>query len=98
MKTSFQRLQAIVARDYKLDIEKVTPETSLDALGIDSLGVAEMLFNIEDEFQVSLPAEPVQGLATVGDVARFIDGLIAERPKTLIAAVPGSQGETPIAT
>ena len=54
----------------------ITPDAALDSLGIDSLGVAELLFNIEDEFKISVPAEPVQ-LASVGDVARFIDGLIA---------------------
>jgi acyl carrier protein len=80
MKTTFQRLQAIVAKDYTLEIETITADSSLESLGIDSLGVAELLFNIEDEFGVSLPVEPVHDLATVGDVAQFIDTLIAAQP------------------
>jgi acyl carrier protein len=80
MTNTFQRLQAIVAKDHKLDIDTVTAEASLESLGIDSLGVAELLFNIEDEFRVTLPVEPVDGLATFGDVARFIDTLIATQP------------------
>ena len=73
---TFEHLRRILLRDYPLDPAVITPDAALDSLGIDSLGVAELLFNIEDEFKISVPAEPVQ-LASVGDVARFIDGLIA---------------------
>ena len=73
---TFNQLRRILLRDYPLDPGVITPDATLDGLGIDSLGVAELLFNIEDEFKISVPAEPVQ-LASVGDVASFIDGLIA---------------------
>jgi acyl carrier protein len=98
MTTTFQRLQAIVAKDHKLDIDTVTADASLESLGIDSLGMAELLFNIEDEFRVTLPVEPVDGLATVGDVARFIDTLIAAQPAPSAGAAPISQpGAAPLA-
>ena len=77
--TTFDRLCAILMKDYKLEAGQLTPDAPLEALGIDSLGVADLLFNIEDEFSISLPPEPVQ-LLTVGDVARFIDELGA-RPQ-----------------
>ncbi len=78
MNTTFERLQAILVKDYKLDLGQVTLDAPLDALGIDSLGVADMLFNVEDEFHIVLPPEPVE-LPTIGDVVNFIDGLIATR-------------------
>lgn len=76
--TTFNRLCAILMKDYKLEAGQLTPDAPLEALGIDSLGVADLLFNIEDEFSISLPPEPVQ-LLTVGDVARFIDELVARQ-------------------
>jgi len=88
MTTTFDRLCAILVKDYKLEPGQLTPDTPLEALGIDSLGVADLLFNVEDEFRISLPPEPVQ-LLTIGDVARFIDGLVTvqhgpgEAPETL---------------
>jgi acyl carrier protein len=98
MKTTLQRLQAIVAKDHKLDIDIITADASLESLGIDSLGVAELLFNIEDEFRVRLPVEPVDGLTTVGDVARFIDTLIAAQPAlTPDAALVLPPGAAPLA-
>jgi acyl carrier protein len=53
--TTFDRLCAILMKDYKLEAGQLTPEAPLEALGIDSLGVADLLFNIEDAFGISLP-------------------------------------------
>ena len=74
--STFDRLCAILMKDYKLEPDQLTPDAPLEALGIDSLGVADLLFNVEDEFGISLPPEPVQ-LLTIGDVAQYIDQLMA---------------------
>ena len=76
MTTTLERLRALLVKDYRLAPESLTPDAPLDALGIDSLGVAELLFNIEDEFKLTLPPDPVQ-LTSVGDVVRYIDDLFA---------------------
>ncbi|MDB5842723.1 MAG: phosphopantetheine-binding protein [Polaromonas sp.] len=83
---TLDRLSAILMNDYKLEAGQLTPDAPLEALGIDSLGVADLLFNIEDEFGISLPPEPVQ-LLTLGDVVRFIDELVASQQAQ--AAAPG---------
>jgi acyl carrier protein len=84
---TLDRLSAILMKDYKLEARQLTPDAPLEALGIDSLGVADLLFNIEDEFGISLPPEPVQ-LLTLGDVVRFIDELVASQQAQ--AAAPGA--------
>jgi acyl carrier protein len=76
MTATLERLRAILIKDYALAPEALTLDAPLEGLGIDSLGVAELLFNVEDEFKVTLPPEPVQ-LATIGDVVRYIDDLVA---------------------
>lgn len=87
MTSTFDRLRAILARDYKLAPEALTLDTPLDSLGIDSLGVAELLFNVEDEFAIVLPPEQVQ-LPTLGAVVRFIDDLVAlKSTKATVAGV-----------
>ena len=78
MTSTFDRLSAILAKDYKLDAASINRDTPLESLGIDSLGVADMLFNVEDEFKITLSPEPVN-LVTVGDVAGYIDALIASQ-------------------
>jgi acyl carrier protein len=75
MNSTLDRLRVLLVKDYKLEPDLLTPDAPLEALGIDSLGVAELMFNIEDEFGVEIPGDPV-ALATVGDVVRYIDGLV----------------------
>ena len=76
MTNTFERLSAILIRDYPLDPAALTPDATLEGLGIDSLGVAELLFTVEDAFAIQLPPEPV-ALSTLGEVVAYIDGLIA---------------------
>ena len=76
MNTTIDRLRVLLVKDYKLDPATLLPDAPLEALGIDSLGVAELMFNIEDEFKVTIPGDPV-ALMTVGDVVRYIDDLVA---------------------
>jgi len=70
MTTTFEHLCAILVKDYTLDASLLTLDAPLEALGIDSLGVAELLFNVEDEFHITLSPDAVQ-LLTLGDVVQF---------------------------
>ncbi|MCJ7799763.1 MAG: acyl carrier protein [Polaromonas sp.] len=76
MTNTFEHLRAILIKDYKNDPHLLTLDAELEALGIDSLGVAELLFNVEDEFHITLSPDAVQ-LLTLGDVVHFIDELMA---------------------
>ena len=78
MTTTFDRLAALLVKNYQIDPDKLTPDAQLESLGIDSLGAAELLFAVEDEFGIRVSAEPVS-LPTVGDVVRYIDGLVASQ-------------------
>jgi len=75
MTSTFERLSAILAKDYKLSPERLTLDAPLEDLGIDSLATVELLWNIEDAFKIKLPSEPVN-LPTLGDVVRFVDELV----------------------
>ena len=70
-------LQTILVRDYKIPVEKIAPDAPLESLGIDSLGLLELMFTIEDRFEVKIPGDPPNNLVTVRDVVAYIDGLIA---------------------
>lgn len=89
MTTCFEPLRQLLAQDYKLAPDVLTLDAPLAALGIDSLGVAELLFNVEDQFHITLPAQPV-ALDTLGDVVRYIDALVLAQQA---GAAPAGQPE-----
>jgi acyl carrier protein len=74
--TTLERLSRILVQRYKLDPARLTPDQPLGSLGIDSLGMVEILFFIEEEFSVHLPSEGI-ALGTLGEAAKQIDELIA---------------------
>ena len=73
-----ERLVKILLKTYKLDPSTMKADMPLDELGIDSLGVGLMLFDIEDEFKLKFRRDPGP-LKTLGDVARYIDEVLAEQ-------------------
>ena len=78
MANTFGRLAKILEKSYKHDPSKLTPDTRLDELGVDSLGVGLMLFDAEDEFGIKFSRDPGP-LTTVGDVIAYIDAVISEQ-------------------
>ena len=79
--TTLERLSRILVQRYKLDPARLTPDQPLEQLGIDSLGMVEMLFFIEEEFRVQLPSEGIS-LGTLAEAAKYIDELAAKQKAT----------------
>ena len=73
--TTYDWLCALLIKEYNLAPESLSLDGPLEDLGVDSLGIAELLFNVEDAFGITLPPNPVQ-LPTLGDVVRYIDALV----------------------
>lgn len=62
----------------------VTEQSHLVAdLGIDSLGVMEVIADIEDKFKISIPDEALREVDTIGDVARAIETKLEEQGRLL---------------
>jgi len=78
MTTTFDRLIKILTKSYKLDPATVTPQLRLDEIGVDSLGVGLMLFDVEDEFQIKFERDPGP-LQTLADVVVYIDQVMSEQ-------------------
>jgi acyl carrier protein len=91
--TTLERLSRILVKNYKVDAARLTLDGPLEELGIDSLGMAELQFFIEDEFKVQLPFDPV-ALPTLGDAVRYIDSLLAAQH---VNATPATAGDAPAA-
>ncbi len=71
----------ILTKQARQKPAQVTRETTLESLGIDSLGMVEIIFSLEEEFNISIPeSDDIQhrfkGFATVADVIQLVDSLL----------------------
>ncbi|MHA7851088.1 acyl carrier protein [Roseovarius sp.] len=74
------RVIDIIAQQAVLDPSDVSPESTLEDLGIDSLGLVESIFAIEEEFDISVPFNanaPQESEFDISSVASIIDGIEA---------------------
>jgi acyl carrier protein len=85
--STLETLQDILIEEYDLTRERVAPDASLAALGVDSLDLLELMFKIEDRYQLAIRDDVPSDLATIQDVVCFIDRLLAAK-----ATPPGSSG------
>lgn len=80
--TTLQSVQAILKANFDLSPDVLQPDAKLEDLAIDSLSVVEVLFAVEDEFNVKVPSEPVASqlqMKTIGDLVAYVDKLMAEQ-------------------
>ncbi len=68
------RVIEIVCEQMGQSKDKVTEETSfINDLGADSLDTVELVMELEDEFDLSIPDEEAEKIRTVGDAIKYID-------------------------
>lgn len=69
----FERIQEIIADKLSLNAEDITLDSSfVDDLNADSLDIVELIMALEDELEMEIPDEDVEGFKTVGDVVRYV--------------------------
>jgi len=67
------KVKKIIAEKLDVDISDVVPEASLiDDLGADSLAIVELIMTMEEEFDIEVPDEDAEKLATVKDAVAYI--------------------------
>jgi acyl carrier protein len=61
-----------------------------DDLGLDSVAVIELLFEIEDRFKIQIPDQDLPGLSTVGSVAAYVQQRLSSSRSTPAKAKPAT--------
>ena len=72
----FEKLKEIIIDVLNVSEEDIKMETTfVDDLGADSLDIAELVMELEDEFEMEIPDEEAEKILTVGDALDYIDKL-----------------------
>jgi acyl carrier protein len=75
---TFQRIKKIVLEQIDIQENMLTPDATLEGLGLDSLDKVELMFSLEEEFKIKIPDREVT-IVTIHDVVNIIDKLTAEQ-------------------
>lgn len=79
------RVAQIIAEQAMVEVSEIKPETTLDDLGLDSLALVEVVFGIEEAFDISVPynandpSESDFDISNVGQIVAGVKKLIAEK-------------------
>ena len=68
----YEKLVSYAAKQLELNAEEITPDSTFESLGIDSLDIVEMIMDLESELGVELEMED-QKISTFQELADFID-------------------------
>ena len=68
----YEKLVNFAAKQLELDKDEITPDSTFESLGIDSLDIVEMIMDLETELGIELDLED-QKITTFRELADFIE-------------------------
>jgi acyl carrier protein len=77
---TLETLRGMIAEKFEVSADEVQPQATLETLGLDSLAVFDLIFDIESRFGIKVENSQVK-IATVADVVSLIDRLREEQGK-----------------
>ena len=76
---TLETIKQHAAQEFEVKNEEVDVDAPFEQIGIDSLGLVEFIFELEDKFDIRLDASKADGLKTLRDLANHIDELITQK-------------------
>ena len=68
------RIVKVVSEELAISEDEITEDASfIDDLGADSLDVVELIMALEEEFDIEIPDEDAEEIATVSDAVDYIE-------------------------
>jgi len=74
-----QRVLKVIATSKRIPLETVTIDSDFQQLGIDSMDAVEILFALENEFDVTIPDEEARAVRSIRDMCDGVDRLVAAK-------------------
>ena len=71
----YEKLVSFAAKQLELDVAEITPDSTFESLGIDSLDIVEMIMDLESELGIELDLED-QNITNFRELAAFVESKI----------------------
>lgn len=74
-----EKIKALLVEELGVNADEITAETSFkEDLGADSLDLFELVTNLEEEYNIEIPAEQLEEMTTVGKVIDYLKSIHIE--------------------
>jgi acyl carrier protein len=74
-----ERVRQVIAKSKRIPEDSVTVDSVFEELGIDSMDAVEILFALENEFDINIPDEEVKTVRNVRQMAEGVERLLAAK-------------------
>ena len=74
-----QRVLKVIATSKRIPLETVTIDSEFQQIGIDSMDAVEILFALENEFDISIPDDEVRSVRNVRQMCQGVEKLVAAK-------------------
>jgi acyl carrier protein len=74
-----QRVLKVIATSKRIPLETVTIDSDFQQLGIDSMDAVEILFALENEFDLTIPDEEVRSVRNIRQMCEGVEKLLAAK-------------------
>jgi acyl carrier protein len=74
-----QRVLKVIATSKRIPPETVTIDSDFQKLGIDSMDAVEILFALENEFDITIPDEDARAVKSIRDMCEGVERLVAAK-------------------
>lgn len=79
MSETAERVKQIIVDNLSVDKDAVTETATFTDLGADSLDTVDIIMAFEKEFDIKIPEEQSEKIATVGDAIAFVEAEVAKK-------------------
>ena len=74
-----ERVRKVIATSKRIPEDRVTIDSAFEELGIDSMDAVEILFALENEFDISIPDDEVRTVRSIRQMCEGVEKLIAAK-------------------
>ena len=71
-----ERVKDVIAQQLGAEFDSIQRHTTMQDLGADSLDIVEVVMEIEEEFDITIPDSAFEKMENVGEIVDYVEGKI----------------------
>ena len=74
-----EKVRLLISKAKRISLDRISIDSSLEELGIDSLGSINVIFELENEFDITITDEEVRSIKSVAEVVEGVKRLLTDK-------------------